>query len=73
MNGILFKFAQRPDRTVLLTSFTEVEKIPRILTAKVVGIGRARHNPSGLNSFHQVTEVNLGRVMSNSGWVTSKA
>ena len=29
--------------------------------------------PSGLNSFRQVTEVKLGRVTSNSGWVTSEA
>ena len=29
--------------------------------------------PSGLNSFHQVTEVKLDRVRSNSGWVTSEA
>ena len=28
--------------------------------------------PSGLNSFRQVTEVKLGRVRSNSGWVTSE-
>ena len=28
--------------------------------------------PSGLNSFHQVTEVKLGRVRSDSGWVTSE-
>ena len=26
----------------------------------------------GLNSFRQVTEVKLGRVRSNSGWVTSE-
>ena len=29
--------------------------------------------PSGLNSFRQVTEVKLGRVRSDSGWVTSEA
>ena len=29
--------------------------------------------PSGLNSLRQVTEVKLGRVRSNSGWVTSEA
>ena len=29
--------------------------------------------PGGLNSFRQVTEVKLGRVRSNSGWVTSEA
>ena len=29
--------------------------------------------PSGLYSFRQVTEVKLGRVTSNSGWVTSEA
>ena len=29
--------------------------------------------PSGLYSLGQVTEVNLGRVRSNSGWVTSEA
>ena len=29
--------------------------------------------PSGLNSFCQVTEVKLGRVRSDSGWVTSEA
>ena len=29
--------------------------------------------PSGLDSFRQVTEVKLGRVSSNSGWVTSEA
>ena len=28
--------------------------------------------PSGLNSFFQVIEVKLGRVRSNSGWVTSE-
>ena len=28
--------------------------------------------PSGLNSFRQETEVKLGRVRSNSGWVTSE-
>ena len=28
--------------------------------------------PSGLNSSRQVTEVKLGRVRSNSGWVTSE-
>ena len=28
---------------------------------------------SGLNSFSQVTEVEVGRVRSNSGWVTSEA
>ena len=29
--------------------------------------------PSGLYSLCQVTEVKLGRVRSNSGWVTSEA
>ena len=29
--------------------------------------------PSGLNSSRQVTEVKLGRLNSNSGWVTSEA
>ena len=29
--------------------------------------------PSGLNSSRQVTEVKLGRVRSNSGWVTLEA
>ena len=29
--------------------------------------------PSSLNCFRQVTEVQLGRVRSNSGWMTSKA
>ena len=29
--------------------------------------------PSGLYSPRQVTEVKLGRVRSNSGWVTSEA
>ena len=29
--------------------------------------------PSGLCSIRQVTEVKLGRVRSNSGWVTSEA
>ena len=29
--------------------------------------------PSGLNSSRQVTEVKLGRMRSNSGWVTSEA
>ena len=29
--------------------------------------------PSGSHSFCQVTEVKLGRVRSNSGWVTSGA
>ena len=29
--------------------------------------------PSGLNSSRQVTEVMLGRVRSNFGWVTSEA
>ena len=29
--------------------------------------------PSGLYSLRQVTEVNLGRVSFNSGWVTSEA
>ena len=29
--------------------------------------------PSGLYSLSQVTEVKLGRVKSNSGWVTSEA
>ena len=29
--------------------------------------------PSGLYSLRQVTEVKLGRVRSNSGWVTSEA
>ena len=29
--------------------------------------------PSGLNSFRQVNDVKLGRVKSNSGWVTSEA
>ena len=29
--------------------------------------------PSGLNSFRQMNEVKLGRVRSNSGWVTSEA
>ena len=28
--------------------------------------------PSGLYSLHQVTEVKLGRVRSDSGWVTSE-
>ena len=28
--------------------------------------------PSGLHSLRQVTEVKLGRVRSNSGWVTSE-
>ena len=28
--------------------------------------------PSGLNSLRQVTEVKLGRVRSDSGWVTSE-
>ena len=28
--------------------------------------------PSGLYSLRQVTEVKLGRVRSNSGWVTSE-
>ena len=30
-------------------------------------------SPSGLNSFHKVTEAKLGRGRSDSGWVTSKA
>ena len=29
--------------------------------------------PSGLNSLRQVTEVKLGRVRSNSRWVTTEA
>ena len=29
--------------------------------------------PSGLYSLRQVTKVKLGRVRSNSGWVTSEA
>ena len=29
--------------------------------------------PSGINSFHQVTEVKLGRVRSNCGWMTLEA
>ena len=29
--------------------------------------------PSGLSKFSQVTEVKLGRVRSNCGWVTSEA
>ena len=29
--------------------------------------------PSGLYNFHQATEVKLGQVRSNSGWVTSEA
>ena len=29
--------------------------------------------PSGLETFSHVTEVKLGRVWSNSGWVTSEA
>ena len=29
--------------------------------------------PSGLYSLRQVTEVNLGRVRSDFGWVTSEA
>ena len=29
--------------------------------------------PSGLYSFRQVTEVKLGRVRSDCGWVTSEA
>ena len=29
--------------------------------------------PSGLYSLRQVTEVKLGRVRSDSGWVTTKA
>ena len=29
--------------------------------------------PNGLYSLRQVTEVKLGRVRSNSGWVTSEA
>ena len=29
--------------------------------------------PSGLNSFLQVTKVKLGRVKSDSGWVTKEA
>ena len=29
--------------------------------------------PSGLYSFRQVTEVKLGRIGSNSGWVTLEA
>ena len=29
--------------------------------------------PSGLNSFHQVTEITRGRLRSNSEWVTSEA
>ena len=29
--------------------------------------------PNGLSSFRQVTEVKLGQVRSNSGWVTSEA
>ena len=29
--------------------------------------------PSGLYSLRQVTEVKLGRVMSDSGWVISEA
>ena len=28
--------------------------------------------PSGLYSFRQVTEVKLGRVRSDSGWVTTE-
>ena len=28
--------------------------------------------PSGLNSSRQVTEVKLGRMRSNSGWVTTE-
>ena len=29
--------------------------------------------PSGLNSLRQVTEVKLGRVRSDFGWVTTEA
>ena len=29
--------------------------------------------PSGLKSFRRVSEVKLGRVRSDSGWVTSEA
>ena len=40
------------------------------LTQKLEKLGE---RSSGLNSFRQVPEVKLGRVRSNSGWVTSEA
>ena len=60
-------------------------KIPRVKTENARNSTRLRGPiiwnslddlgewPSGLYSFHQVTEVKLGRVGSNSGWVTSEA
>ena len=40
---------------------------------KSFGAAQRGEWPSGLNSFRQVTQVKLGRVRSNSGWVTSEA
>ena len=47
---------------------------PKSASAKGVTDGVLRGKwPSGLDSLRQVTEVNLGRVRSNSGWVTWEA
>ena len=37
------------------------------------GMGQRGEWPSGSDSLRQMTEVKLGRVRSDSGWVTSEA
>ena len=46
----------------------------KIIGMRFLGLTISRDEwPSGLYSLRQVTEVKLGRVRSNSGWVISEA
>ena len=47
--------------------------IGKVLTAVENPCGMRGEWPSGLDSLRQVTEVKLGRVRSDFGWVTSEA
>ena len=45
----------------------------KVFLANASVLGQRGEWPSGLYSLRQVTEVKLGRVRSDFGWVTSEA
>ena len=50
-----------------------VVRLVRQLTSALIISSRRGEWPSSLYSLRQVTELKLGQVRSNSGWVTSEA
>ena len=61
---------------MLLLTFSDIRARLVLSSTLYIAISKSTQTimgwPSGLNSFRQVTEVKLGRVRSNSGWVTSQ-